>query len=144
MTTAAPAPADGTTVRTDSARRAAAQRLTSLDVFRGVTMVFMASEILHIPSVARKFPSSDVARFLAAMLDHRAWVGCVPWDLIQPAFMFMVGVALPYSIASRQARGQSFGRMLAHARSARWCSSRSGSFCGRSRARRPTSPSKTC
>ena len=42
----------------------------SLDVFRGVTMVFMASEILHIPSVARKFPSSG-ARFLADKLDHR-------------------------------------------------------------------------
>ena len=77
-------------------------------------MVFMASEILHIPSIARQFPSSGVARFLADMLDHRAWVGCVPWDLIQPAFMFMVGVSLPYSIASRRAKGQSFGRMLAH------------------------------
>ena len=49
------------------------------------------------------------------MLDHRAWVGCVPWDLIQPAFMFMVGVSLPYSIASRRAKGQSFPRMLATA-----------------------------
>jgi predicted acyltransferase len=34
--------------------------------------------------------------------------------LIQPAFMFMVGVALPFSLASRRARGQSFRRMLAH------------------------------
>jgi predicted acyltransferase len=89
-------------------------RLTSLDVFRGVTMLFMASEILHIPSVARQFPDSGVARFIADMLDHRAWVGCVPWDLIQPAFMFMVGVSLPYSIASRRAKGQPFSRMLLH------------------------------
>jgi heparan-alpha-glucosaminide N-acetyltransferase len=93
---------------------APATRLTSLDVFRGVTMLFMASEILHIPSVARRFPDSVTARFLADQLDHRQWVGCVPWDLIQPAFMFMVGVALPFSIASRVARGQSFGRMFAH------------------------------
>ena len=93
---------------------AATSRLTSLDVFRGVTMLFMASEILHVPSVARQFPDSGFARFLADMLDHRAWVGCVPWDLIQPAFMFMVGVSLPYSIASRRAKGQSFSRMLAH------------------------------
>ena len=89
-------------------------RLTSLDVFRGITMLFMASEILHIPSVARQFPDSSLARFLADMLDHRAWVGCAPWDLIQPAFMFMVGVSLPYSLASRRAKGQSFSRMLAH------------------------------
>ena len=89
-------------------------RLTSLDVFRGATMLFMASEILHMASVARKFPSSGTARFLAGTLDHRPWVGCAPWDLIQPAFMFMVGVSLPFSIASRRARGQTFGRMFAH------------------------------
>ena len=91
-----------------------ATRLTSLDAFRGATMLFMASEILRIPSLARSFPDSPTAQFLASMLDHRAWVGCAPWDLIQPAFMFMVGVSLPFSIASRRARGQSFGRMLAH------------------------------
>jgi heparan-alpha-glucosaminide N-acetyltransferase len=91
-----------------------AVRLTSLDVFRGATMLFMASEILRIPSLARAYPDSGIARFLASMLDHRAWVGCAPWDLIQPAFMFMVGVSLPFSIASRRARGQSFGRMFAH------------------------------
>jgi heparan-alpha-glucosaminide N-acetyltransferase len=95
--------------------RSTTARLTSLDVFRGVTMLFMASEILQIPSVARAFPSSATARFLADMLDHREWVGCVPWDLIQPAFMFMVGVSLPFSLASRRARGQSFSKMLAHA-----------------------------
>ncbi|HEY7500501.1 MAG TPA: hypothetical protein VH740_18410 [Vicinamibacterales bacterium] len=93
---------------------AGATRLTSLDVFRGITMLFMASEILEIPRVARQFPSSATAQFLARMLDHVPWTGVVPWDLIQPAFMFMVGVALPFSIASRRAKGQSFGAMLAH------------------------------
>jgi predicted acyltransferase len=93
---------------------ASPSRLTSLDVFRGVTMLFMASEILHIPQVARRFPDSPAARFVADMLDHRQWVGCVPWDLIQPAFMFMVGVALPFSIASRVAKGQTFGWMFTH------------------------------
>lgn len=89
-------------------------RLTSLDAFRGATMLFMASEIMGVPRLAQDFPDSATARFLADMLDHRAWVGWVPWDLIQPAFMFMVGVSLPFSIASRRARGQRFGRMLAH------------------------------
>lgn len=102
-----------TTIRTE-APPVSAVRLTSLDVFRGATMLFMASEILHLASVARQFPSSGLAQFLADALDHRSWVGCAPWDLIQPAFMFMVGVALPFSIASRRARGQTFGRMFAH------------------------------
>jgi predicted acyltransferase len=92
----------------------AGARLTSLDVFRGVTMLFMASEIMHIASVARQFQTNRAAQMLAHYLDHVDWVGCVPWDLIQPAFMFMVGVSLPYSIASRRAKGQTFGRMLLH------------------------------
>jgi heparan-alpha-glucosaminide N-acetyltransferase len=107
-------PADAKPAPTATAPRSGTSRLTSLDVLRGATMLFMASEILHIASVARTFPSSGFARFLADMLDHRPWVGCAPWDLIQPAFMFMVGVSLPFSIASRRARGQRFGRMFAH------------------------------
>jgi predicted acyltransferase len=35
-------------------------------------------------------------------------------DTIQPGFSFLVGVALPYSIASRTAKGQSFQRQLLH------------------------------
>jgi predicted acyltransferase len=35
--------------------------------------------------------------------------------MIQPSFSFLVGVALPFSIASRAARGQSFGKMTGHA-----------------------------
>lgn len=90
-------------------------RLTSLDALRGATMLFMASEIMNVPRLARAFPQSASAQWLAGMLDHRAWTGCSPWDLIQPAFMFMVGVALPFSIAARRARGDSFSRQLAHA-----------------------------
>jgi heparan-alpha-glucosaminide N-acetyltransferase len=113
LTQAAPEPAEAP-ARTAPATRALAVRLTSLDVFRGVTMLFMASEILRIPEIARRFPASPLGQFLASNLDHREWVGCAPWDLIQPAFMFMVGVSLPFSVASRRARGQSFGRMFGH------------------------------
>jgi heparan-alpha-glucosaminide N-acetyltransferase len=91
-----------------------ARRLASLDVFRGVTMLFMASEIMRIPAVAERLPGAG-ARLTAAMLDHVPWVGAVPWDLIQPSFMFMVGVALPFSVASRRARGEPFHGQLGHA-----------------------------
>jgi heparan-alpha-glucosaminide N-acetyltransferase len=43
------------------------------------------------------------------------WAGCSLHDLIQPSFSFLVGVALPYSIASRMAKGGTFGKMFAHA-----------------------------
>jgi predicted acyltransferase len=77
-------------------------------------MLFMASEIMSINRLGRAFPDSGFAQFLSRMLDHVPWVGVVPWDLIQPAFMFMVGVSLPFSIASRRAKGQSFARMFGH------------------------------
>lgn len=89
-------------------------RLTSLDVFRGFTMLLMASEIMRIPQVARTFTESAPAQYLAWMLDHVSWVGASPWDMIQPAFMFMVGVSLPFSLASRRARGHSFASMFGH------------------------------
>jgi heparan-alpha-glucosaminide N-acetyltransferase len=92
-----------------------ARRLASLDVFRGLTMLFMASEIMRIPAVARHFTDSRVAGWIAFGLDHVAWTGFGPWDLIQPSFMFMVGVALPFSVASRRARGHPFATQLAHA-----------------------------
>lgn len=93
---------------------APARRLASLDVFRGVTMLFMASEIMRIPAVAEKLPGAG-ARLAALMLDHVPWTGFVPWDLIQPSFMFMVGVALPFSVAGRRARGEPFPAQLGHA-----------------------------
>ncbi|MCI0538391.1 MAG: DUF5009 domain-containing protein [Verrucomicrobiales bacterium] len=92
-----------------------AQRLTSLDAYRGAIMLLMASSGLGIPQVAAKFPGSAVWKFLGYEYEHAAWTGCTLWDLIQPAFMFMVGVALPWSMANRQARGETFGKMFAHA-----------------------------
>ena len=43
------------------------------------------------------------------------WVGCILHDIIQPSFSFLVGVVLPFSIASRLGRQQSKWRLTAHA-----------------------------
>jgi predicted acyltransferase len=53
--------------------------------------------------------------FLSYQTSHAPWRGCAVWDLIQPSFMFMVGVAMPYSLAARRAKGQTFGPLLRHA-----------------------------
>jgi predicted acyltransferase len=89
-------------------------RLVSLDAYRGAIMLLMASGGLALPAVAKHFPDSSVWRFLAFHTDHVPWVGCSLWDLIQPSFMFMVGVAMPYSIASRRAKGESERKIVAH------------------------------
>lgn len=94
----------------------AAARLMSLDAYRGFTMILMASGGLHIAQVARNsFPDSAVWKFLAFQTDHVAWRGCALWDLIQPSFMFMVGVSLPYSVASRREKGDTMGSHFGHA-----------------------------
>ncbi len=93
----------------------ASPRLQSLDTFRGAVMLLMASSGLGLPQVAKSFPDSALWQFLGRQCEHAAWRGCTLWDLIQPAFMFMVGVALPYSIASRRSRGAAFPSLLAHA-----------------------------
>lgn len=91
------------------------ERLASLDAFRGAIMLLMASSGLGIPQVAKQFPNHPVWQFLGRQCEHAPWAGCTLWDLIQPAFMFMVGVALPWSLANRRARGTRFGAMLGHA-----------------------------
>lgn len=90
-------------------------RLASLDVYRGFVMFLMASDSFGIPSVAKHFKENRVWQFLAHEFDHVEWTGCALWDLIQPSFSFIVGVAMPYSLASRRAKGQTFGRLLFHA-----------------------------
>lgn len=90
-------------------------RLTSLDAYRGFVMFLMLAEVLSLARVARARPGSAFWQFLAHHQTHVDWVGCSLHDLIQPSFSFLVGVALPFSLASRAARGQSGARMTLHA-----------------------------
>jgi predicted acyltransferase len=48
-------------------------------------------------------------------LEHASWNGLYAWDLIQPFFMFIVGVAMPFSLAKRLARGDSWRKSFYHA-----------------------------
>lgn len=90
-------------------------RLASVDAYRGFVMLLMMAEALRLRNVARALPESGFWQFLAFHQSHVEWIGCSLHDLIQPSFSFLVGVALPYSIASRAARGESPTRMTLHA-----------------------------
>jgi heparan-alpha-glucosaminide N-acetyltransferase len=90
-------------------------RLVSLDTFRGLVMLLMASEGLRFGEVAQHYPDSRIWQFLARQSEHVRWQGCTLWDLIMPAFLLMVGVALPFSTESRRRRGQGTPRLFAHA-----------------------------
>ncbi len=90
-------------------------RLASMDAYRGLVMFLMMAEVLNLRRVADALPSNGFWGFLAHHQTHVEWIGCSLHDLIQPSFSFLVGVALPYSLASRRARGQSQTRMTVHA-----------------------------
>lgn len=90
-------------------------RLHSLDAFRGMVVLMMASGGLGMANVASSFPQSSWIQRVGRQTEHAAWQGCTLWDLIQPAFMFMVGVALPWSLEKRRTSGERFPRLLCHA-----------------------------
>lgn len=89
-------------------------RLPSIDAYRGLVMFLMMAEVLAIGAMVKALPDSAFWKFLHWQQSHVEWVGCVLHDLIQPSFSFLVGVALPFSIASRLAKGHSSGKMFSH------------------------------
>lgn len=91
-------------------------RLGSIDAYRGLVMFLMMAEVIRLSAVAAKLsPRSPFWDFLAYHQSHVTWAGCSLHDLIQPSFSFLVGVSLPFSIASRVAKGQPRSWMIAHA-----------------------------
>jgi predicted acyltransferase len=90
-------------------------RNIAVDTYRGFVMLLMMAEVLELARVAAAYPGNWFWGFLGWNQTHVAWAGCSLHDTIQPGFSFLVGVALPYSIASRLAKGGTFGKMFAHA-----------------------------
>ena len=89
-------------------------RNVAVDAYRGLVMLLMMGEVLRFWAVSQAFPGSMFWRILAYHQTHVEWSGMSLHDTIQPSFTFLVGVALPYSIRSRQRKGDSFKSMLGH------------------------------
>jgi predicted acyltransferase len=89
-------------------------RITSVDFFRGFTMFMLAGEATelyeHFMSV-----NSGAVQFIGNQLHHHEWHGLHFWDLIQPFFMFIVGVAIPFAVANRLKKGDSNRSINLHA-----------------------------
>ncbi len=90
-------------------------RNLAIDTYRGLVMLLMMAEVLQLSRVAKALPGNAFWSFLAYHQTHVEWAGCSLHDTIQPGFSFLVGVALPYSIAARLAKGGAFRPMFLHA-----------------------------
>ena len=88
--------------------------MLSLDAYRGFIMLMMASAGFGLAEIGKAHPGTGW-EIAGRMVGHVEWVGCAPWDLIQPAFMFMAGMAVPLSYWRRKEEGQRWFQMAAHA-----------------------------
>jgi predicted acyltransferase len=80
----------------------AKERLISLDVFRGGTVLLMT--IVNNPgNWSAIYPA----------LEHADWNGCTPTDLVFPFFIFIMGVAIPFALYSKTFDGATFTKILA-------------------------------
>lgn len=77
------------------------ERLLSLDVFRGITIAGMI--LVNNPgSWSNIYPA----------LEHAKWNGITPTDWIFPFFLFIVGVAITFSLTKRKERGDDHKRLM--------------------------------
>ena len=79
------------------------ERLVSLDVYRGLTIAGM---------ILVTDPGTYSAIYWP--LRHAEWNEWTPTDMIFPSFLFISGVAMTFSFASRSARGETSGKIATH------------------------------
>jgi len=89
-------------------------RMNSIDFFRGLTMFLLAGESTHLYSEFGQFQVRFM-QFLADQFSHHEWHGLHFWDLIQPFFMFIVGLSIPFAVANRKRKGDSNRLITNHA-----------------------------
>jgi len=89
------------------------QRLLSLDFLRGFIMVLLALESTglygHLSDVTIDQP---ILHGFFQQFSHHPWNGLRFWDLVQPSFMFMAGVAMAFSLNRQYDQGMSWQQSL--------------------------------
>ncbi len=77
-------------------------RLYSLDFMRGLIMVLLMLEstelYFHLQGLAK---GNDFFSNLMEQFFHNNWEGLHFWDLVQPAFMFIAGVSMAFSLSNK-------------------------------------------
>lgn len=84
------------------------QRLLSLDFLRGLIMVLLALESAGLYHVLDDQTKNTIFHAPIQQFFHHPWNGLRFWDLVQPAFMFMAGTAMAYSLDKQFKNGVSW------------------------------------
>ncbi|MDP4283250.1 MAG: DUF5009 domain-containing protein [Bacteroidota bacterium] len=91
-------------------------RLSSLDFYRGLVMVFLMLESTELYGhLVKDTQPGTFFHSLAIQFTHYPWHGLHFWDLIQPAFMFIAGTAMAFSLTKQTAQGRSWNQQAKHA-----------------------------
>lgn len=91
-----------------------AERLASLDALRGFDMLWIIGGVEILKGLAKVINRPGFDKFLV-QFEHVPWQGLHFYDLIWPLFFFIMGAAIPLSVAKRRARGCSDRILLLHA-----------------------------
>jgi predicted acyltransferase len=86
----------------------------SLDALRGFDMFWIAGGESILNALAKGLRSEWFNLHVIPQTRHVRWEGFVAWDLIMPLFLFMVGVAMPFSLARRLEKGDSKASLYLH------------------------------
>lgn len=93
--------------------RLKSSRLLSLDALRGFDMFWIigGETIFHTLS---KYTNNPFWNTLSYQFEHAEWEGFRAYDLIFPLFLFIAGVAMPYSLTQRLERGNNKLKLQKH------------------------------
>src|SRR6185503_11176564 len=81
------------------------ERILSIDAFRGITILVM----IFVNELAGKSDIPPWMKHMPADADAMSFV-----DVVFPAFLFIVGMSIPFAINSRLAKGDSFIKLQLH------------------------------
>ena len=88
-----------------------AERLLSLDAFRGADMLCILGLDTLAYALANAFPQNGIFREAALQFGHKAWEGLALYDCIFPAFVFISGMAMAFSFEKKHERGAGNARV---------------------------------
>jgi predicted acyltransferase len=100
---------------------ASGRRLASLDFYRGLVMVLLMVDSSGLfEHLLKMTPPSSFFHQIVTQFSHYPWHGLHLWDFIQPAFMFIAGTAMAFSLTKQTANGKSWQQQAKHAIKRSW------------------------